>query len=91
MGARRAVLLTHSKSIAPYPLLSHKQRAPITPLESALMQVLILNNLKLFRINTYEKHRGEGASFPILELSPSPLTTMLPYLSSSLLNSGRIQ
>jgi hypothetical protein len=46
MGARRAVLLTHSKSIVPLPLLFHKRRAPITLLESAVIQVLILNNLK---------------------------------------------
>src|SRR6266849_9255641 len=32
----------------------------LTPLESALIQVFILRNLKLFRMNTYKKHRGEG-------------------------------
>jgi hypothetical protein len=39
-------------------------------------------------MNTYKKLRGEGASLPILNLFPFPLTPLLPYLSSSLLNSG---
>ncbi len=33
---------------------------PATPLGSTLVEVFILNNLKLFIMNTYEKHRGEG-------------------------------
>jgi hypothetical protein len=32
----------------------------VSPLESALIQVFILKNLKLFRMNTQEKHRGRG-------------------------------
>src|SRR6266403_2367383 len=36
------------------------QNGSITPLESALIEVLILGNLKLFRMNTYAKHGGEG-------------------------------
>jgi hypothetical protein len=32
----------------------------ITPLESALLQVLILNNFNFARINTYEKPGGRG-------------------------------
>jgi hypothetical protein len=32
----------------------------VTSLESTLVEVFILNNLNLFRMNTYEKHRGRG-------------------------------
>jgi hypothetical protein len=32
----------------------------LSPLESALIQVFILNNLKSFRMNTYEKHGDRG-------------------------------
>jgi len=60
MVARRAVLLTPSESTHQVQLLSRQQIAPVTPLESALIQVLILKSLKFFRINTYEKHRGWG-------------------------------
>jgi hypothetical protein len=60
MGARLAVLLTPSKLLGPTQLLSYKQSNPVTPLESALLEVFILKTLKFFRINTYEKHRGEG-------------------------------
>jgi hypothetical protein len=45
-----------------------------TPLESALIQVLILNSLKLFRMNTYEKHRGEG----VLLLTRHPTKDVCP-------------
>jgi hypothetical protein len=60
MRARHAVPLISSKSPGPPQLLSCKQTASITLLESTLVQVLMLKNLNLFRINTYEKHRGEG-------------------------------
>jgi hypothetical protein len=43
--------------------------APITPLESALTEVLIPGNLKLFGMNTYKKTRGEG----ILLLTTYPM------------------
>jgi hypothetical protein len=33
---------------------------PTTPLESALIEVLIPENLKLFGMNTYKKYRGGG-------------------------------
>jgi hypothetical protein len=69
MGARRAVLLTPSESIHPSQLLSCQHIAPITPLESALVEVFILKSLKFFRINTYEKHRGWG----LLLLSTHPM------------------
>jgi hypothetical protein len=39
-------------------LLIGKRSAPISPLESTLPQVLILTNLKSFRINTYKKLEG---------------------------------
>ena len=32
----------------------------VTHLESPLVDVLILKNFKVFRMNTCEKHRGEG-------------------------------
>jgi hypothetical protein len=37
-------------------------------LESTLVEVLMLRNLKLFRMNTYEKHRGWGST-PVAVLS----------------------
>src|SRR5260370_23730539 len=52
MGSRQAVLLTPSKSSGTARLLS--------PLESTLIEVLILKSFKFFRMNTYEKYRGEG-------------------------------
>ncbi len=41
-------------------LLSYRQFAPISLLKSTFPQVLILINLKAFRINTYKKNRGRG-------------------------------
>src|SRR5258708_24510261 len=52
MGSRQATLLTPSESSGTARLLSH--------LESTLTEVLILKSFKFFRMNTYEKHRGEG-------------------------------
>ena len=52
--------VTSSESRVPRSLTSCKHTAPITPLESALIQVLIPKNLKPPRINTYKKHGGEG-------------------------------
>src|SRR5260370_7753132 len=55
MPARRAVFLP--------PLAAAPRPPAVTPLESTLigmLQVFILNNLKLFRISTYEKRRGKG-------------------------------
>ena len=45
--------------------LRHPDKKPLTatPLESALIEVVILKNLKLFRMNTYKKHRGEGGCY----------------------------
>src|SRR6266851_1864384 len=62
MLARHAVLLTPSPADVCLPLACPEQRRA-TPLESTLigmLQVFILNNLKLFRINTYEKRGGKG-------------------------------
>jgi len=74
MGARQAVLLTPSESTRPTQLLSCKQTAPVTPLESALIEVLILKSFKFFRMNTYEKHRGEG----VLLLTRHPMKDVCP-------------
>jgi hypothetical protein len=91
MLARHAVLLTPSKSArlprawprGPLQLLSCKQVAPVTHLESPLVQVFILMNLKLLRMNTYEKHRGEGGgaylpSYPSSPASSVPRFTRAP-------------
>src|SRR5229473_6174232 len=62
MLARRAVLLTSPTAEPCLPTVYPEQRRA-TPLESTLigmLQVFILNNLKLFRINTYEKRGGKG-------------------------------
>ena len=37
-----------------------RKSTPVTSLESPLVDVFIRIDLKSFRINTYEKHRGEG-------------------------------
>src|SRR5260221_14501501 len=60
MRARQAVPLTPSKSTGPPQLLYCQHTAPITPLESALLQVFILKILKSFGINTYKKPGGRG-------------------------------
>src|SRR5258708_11213669 len=82
MPARRAVLLTTSESAHPPQLLSCQHIAPVTSLESTLVEVFILKSLKFFRINTYEKHRREG---PIAILR-SPLATrhspLSPFLAA---------
>jgi hypothetical protein len=57
MGSRQAVLLTPPESSS----ATWLHPAPATPLESALIEVFILKSFKFFRMNTYEKHRGEGA------------------------------
>src|SRR5215472_5303387 len=43
-------------------LLSNERSIFINPLESTLLQVFILKNLKSFGINTYEKLRGGPSS-----------------------------
>jgi hypothetical protein len=62
MRARQAVLLTPSKSTGPPQLLCCKHTAPVTPLESALLQVFILKDFNLTRINTYKKTGGWGST-----------------------------
>src|SRR5260370_22708661 len=59
MLARRAVLLTAPTAEPRLPTVYPEQRRA-TPLEPTLVQVLILNNSKLFRITTYEKGGGKG-------------------------------
>src|SRR3989454_11237895 len=62
MLARHAALLTPAPADVCLPLACPEQRRA-TPLESTLiemLQVFILNNLKLFRINTCEKRGGKG-------------------------------
>jgi hypothetical protein len=44
----------------------------LTPLESALIQVLILINLKFFRMNTYEKQGGGGIPLASAPSHPVP-------------------
>src|SRR5712692_11513707 len=61
MGARQAVPLTPSKSTHLHPLLFYKRSAPANLLESTLLQVFILKNFILFRMNTYKKRRGGGS------------------------------
>ena len=43
-------------------LILHSFGATQPPLESTLIEVFILRNLNLFRMNTYEKHGGWGVS-----------------------------
>jgi hypothetical protein len=98
MGARQAVLLTPSESTHPTQLLSYKQLASITSLESTLVEVFILNNLNLFRINTYEKHRGWGLVIVnqitfghqhshVSAFRPSNALSIYPYCSQTLAHS----
>ena len=72
---RRAVLLTpSSRSAHPALLPSYNSAAPKTPLESTLLQVFILKNLKSFRMNTSKKTRGRG----VLWLTKIPSKCYLP-------------
>jgi len=60
-------LATHPRHI-PH---GDENSVPATSLESALIEVLILNSLKLFRMNTYEKYRGEGVLLLTRNVPPS--------------------
>src|SRR5258708_7010500 len=62
MLARHAVLHTPAPAGVCLPLACPEQRraTPLEPTLIGLLQVFILNNLKLFRINTYEKRGGKG-------------------------------
>ncbi len=68
-----------SLSSIPRQLLLHKLASPITHLESTLLQVFFLKNLKPFGINTYEK-QGEGWVIMVNHL----LETSHPLSSSAL-------
>jgi hypothetical protein len=81
MRARQAVLLTSSKSSGPPQLLSCKQTTPITHAESTLLQVFILKSLKLFRMNTYKKHRGRGVPPTFAARNAQKLVAHLPFFS----------
>ena len=70
MRPRHAVLLTPSKFPVP-----HLPTA--TPLESTLVEVFILTNLNFFRMNTHEKHRGEGVSVFLTRNSALTLESLL--------------
>src|SRR6266481_7027105 len=61
--------LSFELTCPPSPKPSFAPSLLLTPLESALIQVFILGNLKLFRMNTYKKHRGEG----VLLLTTHPM------------------
>src|SRR5260370_39559468 len=63
----------------PRQLLFYKLVPPITHLESTLLQVFFLKNLKPFGINTYEK-QGEGWVIMVNHL----LETSHPLSSSAL-------
>src|SRR5260370_22117068 len=58
MLARQAVLLTPSKSTHSRRLLFYKIKLSITHLESTLLQLFILKNFILFRMNTSKKPPG---------------------------------
>jgi hypothetical protein len=79
MGARQVVLLTPLKSSHLDQLLFYKYIAAVSPLEFALVEVLILKSFKFPRMNTYKKIGG-GVSHP--EIRHSPLVTP-PGLQSS--------
>ena len=88
MAFRRAVLLTPpSRSVHPALLPFYNFPAPRTPLESTLLQVFILKNLKSFRMNTYKKTGGRGLLWLtknlsmrcLPEYSPLPASSHSPY------------
>src|SRR6266478_5225865 len=94
MRPRHAVLLTPSKSAGPPQLLSCKYTAPITPLESALLQVFILKILKSFGINTYKKPGGRGStaegSVCKMNITCHPFILLLPKWPANLRDSFAI-
>jgi hypothetical protein len=79
-------LVMHGHSEAPHNppeaarssrLLFYKQPVFLNLLESTLLQVFILSNLKSFRINTYAKPQGGGAClFPPSHPSFTPKETL---------------
>src|SRR5258708_35644679 len=87
MLTRQAVLLTPSKSTHSRRLLFYKIKLSITHLESTLLQVFILKNFILFRMNTYKKPPG-GWGLMVNQLflrinlcGSSPTPTAAPALS----------
>jgi hypothetical protein len=50
------------RNFKPFNIPTFQPAPTLTPLESALLQVLIVDNLKSFRMNVYEKPGGRGTS-----------------------------
>jgi hypothetical protein len=79
MRPRHAVLLTSSETArlprselnGPTKVLCSKNGEAVTSLESTLVEVFILNNLNLFRMNTYKK-QGERPLFAQFWCNVSP-------------------
>ncbi len=67
-GSREGLGSPSSFPTDPQQLLFYKYQPPITSLESTLLQVFILENLKPFEINTYKK-QGEGWSLWLIKCS----------------------
>jgi hypothetical protein len=74
---RPCITTTHSpRTTAFFSLLFYNRTLHLNPLKSALPQLLIVHNLKSFRINTCEKPRGEGS--PLTVFCNSFLKTLRP-------------
>src|SRR5258708_8296499 len=90
-SAARAAFCTssipsNSFSRTPAPIQSAvPQNRSITPLESTLIEVLILGNLKLFRMNTYAKHGRVTSQFPPCPAPSAHLRSLLSPPSAPLL------
>src|SRR5215471_20232206 len=69
MLGHREVPQKPTESARIFCLLPYKHGVPVSPLESALLQVLILRHLKPSRINTSAKTKG-GPSLPFLASRP---------------------
>src|SRR5713226_5329683 len=76
---------------SPQQLLLYKLASPLTHLESTLLQVFFLKNLKPFGINTYEK-QGEGVVITVNHLlEPShPLSSFALRLCVSVADPSSI-
>ena len=84
MVVRPVVLQDPPKYPFPLQLPFNNSSRSISPLESALTQVLILRHLKSFRINTYTKPRGRAPlEAPKFVNSLRPPTTPKPTISAT--------
>ena len=61
MTARRSDFFAYPAAFRSPPSLLRNRSLLPSPLESALLQVLIVDDLKSFRMNIYEKPGGRGA------------------------------